>query len=493
MIRILYLPSVDARATLSSIARTSNVVWNVDTTHLSVGSRHCVSLKSLYFVLLSMVERFIEMWSEVRVHISFQRMDCDNESVQDHYRAAFRPHIANTDEYKLLTGRLLIQFGYSKKKIVSEEFSASRGLVSLHALNQVLSDAGGGSSVRNWALSGSLGSASGASDNHTAHSLRKDNEEILQMSDCRGNREGLVCWIPCGVIQKKLREERSSASHQSSVSRRIDRLMNLFLDSSERKMNDEIFKSKPKTINKRVTKLKDATPPKSEGFNKNNNNRNRRIPWVTSTLKSKARFGFSSERVQEPGSGSRLLYPSTLNSLKAKPVVSQRIFCTKNASSSGTTEVSTNRSSFIKEYVCANEPFAILDASGPFWESHASSLSPSLSPSLSSSVTSTLFPQEVYSPPNWPSRKQEEEKVKASKEQTKLRASLCALSSAALLSALVEDDLKLYNNALAWEAKNKNKSMRRPTFSSVITRLSGSLNFSTQSSQSSPSVSVRSL
>ena len=445
-----------------------------------------------------MIERFIEMWSEVRVHISFQRMDSDNESAQDHYRAAFRPHIANTEEYTLLTGRLLIQFGYSKKKIVSEEFSASRGLVSLHALNQVLSDAGGGSSVRNWAQSGSLGSASGASDSHTAHRLRKDNEEILQMSDCRGNMEGLVCWIPCGVIQKNLRGERSSASQQSSVSRRIDRLMNLFLDSSERKRSDEICKSVPKNIEKRVIKLKDATPPKSEGFNNNNrnnnrNNRNGRIPWVTSTLKSKARFGFSSERVKEPGSGSHLLCPSTLNSLKAKPVVSQRIFDTKKASSSGAAEVSTNRSSFIKEYVCANEPFAIVDGSRPFWESHASSLSPSLSPSPSSYVTSTLFPQEVYSPPNWPSRKQEEEKVKASKEQTKLRASLCALSSAALLSALVEDDLKLYNNALALEEKNKNKSMKRPTFSSVITRLSGSLNFSTQSSQSSPSASVRSL
>ena len=430
-----------------------------------------------------MVERFIEMWSEVRVHISFQRMDSDSESAQDHYRAAFAPYIANTEEFTLLTGRLLIQFGYSKKKIVSEEFSASRGLVSLHALNQVLSDAGGGSSVRNWVQSGSLGSVSGASDFHTAHSLKKDNEEILQMRDCRGNREGLVCWIPCGVIQKNLRG--SSASPQSPVSRRIDRLMNLFLDSSERKKNDEMFKSAPKNIDRRVTKLKDASPRKGEGLNKNNNNRNRRIPWVTSTMKSTARFGFSSERV---------LYPSTRDSMKSKPVVSQRIFGTKNASSSGAAEVSTNRSSFIEEYVCANEPFAILDGSRPFWESPASSLSSS--PSRSPSVTSTLFPQEVYSPSNWPSRKQEEEKVKASKERTKLRASLCALSSAALLSALVEDDLKLYNNALAWDENNKNKSFRRPTFSSVFTRLSGSLNFSTQSTQSSqpsPSVSVRSL
>ena len=433
-----------------------------------------------------MVERFIEMWSEVRVHISFQRMESDNGSAQDHYRAAFAPYIANTEEYTLLTGRLLIQFGYSKKKIVSEEFSASRGLVSLHALNQVLSDAGGGSSVRNWVQSGSLGSVSGASDFHTAHSLRKDNEEILQMSDCRGNREGLVCWIPCGVIPKNLRG--SSASQQSPVSRRIDRLMNLFLDSSERKTNDEMFKPAITNINKRVTKLEDASPPKGEGFNKNSNNndRNRRIPWVTSTMKSSARFGFSSERV---------LYPSTRDSLQAKPVISQRTFGTKNASSSGAAEVSTNRSTFIEEYVCANEPFAIVDGSRPFWESPASSLSSSLSPSptRSPSVTSTLSPQEVCSPPNWPSRKQEEEKVKASKEKTKLRASLCALSSAALLSALVEDDLKLYNNALAWEENNKNKSFRRPTISSVFTRLSGSLNFSTQSSQSSPSVSVRSL
>jgi hypothetical protein len=110
---------LDARSTLASISRTSNVVWTVDPTHLSGGSRHCVSLKSLYFVLPSMVERFIEMWTEVRVRIYFQKVDTDRETTEELYRAAFTPHISDTEESTWLKGRLMIQFGYSKKKVLS--------------------------------------------------------------------------------------------------------------------------------------------------------------------------------------------------------------------------------------------------------------------------------------------------------------------------------------------------------------------------------------
>ena len=261
---------VGARATLASIARSSNVVWDVDDTHLSGGSRHCVSLRSLYFVLLSMVERFIEMWSEVRVRIYFQGADCERESTEAQYRTACNPHISDTAESAWIKGRLMMQFGYVKKKTVSEECSASRGLVSLHALNQVLSDAGGGSSVRNWAQGVSLGS--GSRDSYGLHNRRKYNGEILQMSDCRGDSEGLICWIPCGVLQRNRREEHSVASQQSFVGRRIDQLMNLFVDSSERRRNDEIFESVAMNMHDRRIQMVEAIRMKSERTNNINKN-----------------------------------------------------------------------------------------------------------------------------------------------------------------------------------------------------------------------------
>jgi hypothetical protein len=468
---------LDARSTLASIARTSNVVWSVDPTHLSGGSRHCVSLKSLYFVLLSMVERFIEMWTEVKVRIYFQKVDTDRDSTEELYRAAFTPHISDTEESTWLKGRLMIQFGYSKKKVLSEEYSALRGLVSLHALNRVLADAGGGSSVRNWAQGGSLGS--GGSDCHGAYSLKKDSEEILQMSECRGNSEGLICWIPCGILERKVRGEHSPVSRhkQSSVTRRIDRLINLFAESSDKRRSDANHRSVPSSMYDRTVKRKDATPLKSECKNNTSRNKNRSwtmIPQISNQPSLRSRFGF--EKVQTTGAGSQLLYPSTPSSLKARALESQK--ATSQRYAPGTTDAPSSFRSVMKECAFANEPFAIVDGPCPYWESQASS-------TASSSMTSTLFPNEFFSP----SRRHEEEKAKANKEQMKLRASLGALSSAALLSALVEDDLKQYNESVAWEEKNKNKSFGGATFSSVVSRLSGSLSFSTQPS---PSVSVSS-
>lgn len=466
---------LDARSTLASIARTSNVVWSVDPTHLSGGSRHCVSLKSLYFVLLSMVERFIEMWTEVKVRIYFQKVDTDRESTEELYKAAFTPHISDTEESTWLKGRLMIQFGYSKKKVLSEEYSASRGLVSLHALNRVLADAGGGSSVRNWAQGGSLGS--GGSDCHGACSLKKDSEEILQMSECRGNSEGLICWIPCGILERKVRGEHSPVSRhkQSSVTRRIDRLMNLFAESSDKRRSD------PSNIDDRMVKTKDAISLKSECNNNSSKNQNRTwtlIPQIVNQPSLRSRFGF--EKVQTTGTGSQLLYPSTPSCLKARALESQKASSQRYAPSA--TDAPSSFRSVMKECASVNEPFAIVDGPCPYWESQASS-------TASSPMTSTLFPNEFFSPQNWPNRRHEEEKAKANKEQMKLRASLGALSSAALLSALVEDDLKQYNESVAWEEKNKNKSFGGATFSSVVSRLSGSLSFTTQPS---PSVSVSS-
>lgn len=472
---------LDARSTLASIARTSNVVWSVDPTHLSGGSRHYVSLKSLYFVLLSMVERFIEMWTEVQVRIYFQKVDTDRESTEELYRAAFTPHISDTEESTWLKGRLMIQFGYSKKKVLSEEYSASRGLVSLHALNRVLADTGGGSSVRDWAQGGSLGS--GGSDSHGVYSLKKDSEEILQMSECRGNSEGLICWIPCGILERKVRGGRAPASKHkhSSVTRRIDRLMNLFAESSDKRRSDANHRSIPSNMDDRMVKMKNALPLKSECNNNTNRNKHRSwtmIPQIINQSSLRSRFGF--EKVQTTGTGSQLLYPSTPSCLKARAVESQKASSQRYAPNA--TDAPSSFRSVMKEYAFENEPFAIVDGPCPYWESQASS-------TASSSVTSALFPNEFFSPQNWPSRRHEEEKAKANKEQMKLRASLGALSSAALLSALVEDDLKQYNEIVAWEEKNKNKSFRGATFSSVVSRLSGSLSFTTQPS---PSVSVSS-
>jgi hypothetical protein len=430
-----------------------------------------------------MVERFIEMWTEVRVRIYFQKVDTDRESTEELYRAAFTPHISDTEESTWLKGRLMIQFGYSKKKILSEEYSASRGLVSLHALNRVLADAGGGSSVRNWAQGGSLGS--GGSDCHGVYSLKKDSEEILQMSECRGNSEGLICWIPCGILERKGRGEHPPVYKHRQSSRRIDRLMNLFAESSDKRRSDANHRSVPSNMDDRMVKIKDAISLKSECNNNTSRNKNRpwtMIPQIINQPSLRSRFGF--EKVQTTGTGSQLLNPSTPSSLKARALESQKASSQRYAPKA--TDVPSSFRSVMKECAFANEPFAIVDGPCPYWESQASS-------TASSSMTSTLFPNEFFSPQNWPSRRHEEEKAKANKEQMKLRASLGALSSAALLSALVEDDLKQYNETVAWEEKNKNKSFGGATFSSVVSRLSGSLSGSLSfTTQPSPSVSVSS-
>lgn len=455
---------LDARSTLSSIARTSNVVWSVDPTHLSGGSRHCVSLKSLYFVLLSMVERFIEMWTEVRVRIYFQKVGTDTESTEELYMTAFTPHISDTEESTWLKGHLVIQFGYSKKKVISEECSALRGLVSLHALNRVLADAGGGSSARNWAQGGSLGSGGG--DCHGVYRLKKDSQEILQMSECRGNSEGLICWISCGILERKVRGECAPASKHkhSSVTRRIDRLMNLFGESSDKIRYDTNHRSVPSNMDDRMVKMKDAIPLQNECNNNTSRNKIRSwsmIPQIIHQSSLRSRFGF--EKVQTTGTGSQLLYPSTPSCLKARAVESQKASSQRYAPCS--TDAPSSFRSVIKESAFENEPFAIVDGPCPYWESQASS-------TASSSVASTLFPNEFFSPQNWPSRRR---KGRGQQREVKLRASLDALSSAALLSALVEEDLKQYNETVAWEEKNKNKSFGGATFSSVVSRLSGSL------------------
>ena len=202
-----------------------------------------------------------------------------------------------------------------------------------------------------------------------------------------------------------------------------------------------------------------------------------------------------------------------------------------------------------------NESYAILDTGRPYWKSspifsHSSSTtppsspnplsphshlhiasysafsnSPPSSPSLSHSRSSTFisspnhfastpFPppfspqpshpknsskiqQELYGPQHWPSNVdnvngKKDTRTSANKEKTKLRASLNALSSAAMLSTLVDEDLKEYNHTtytfeIKSIKKNKNKQLsRRNSFSAVLNRLSNSFCFSTKS----PSVSI---
>lgn len=152
--------------------------------------------------------------------------------------------------------------------------------------------------------------------------------------------------------------------------------------------------------------------------------------------------------------------------------------------------------------------------------SNSPPLSPSLSPSRSSSLissprhfASTPFPppfspqpsppknspkiqQELYGPQYWPSNVdnvngKKDSRTSANTEKKKLRASLNALSSAAMLSSLVDEDLKEYNHTtFTFEIKsnrNKNKRpSRRSSFSAVLNRLSNSFRFPTKS----PSVSI---
>ena len=121
---------------------------------------------------------------------------------------------------------------------------------------------------------------------------------------------------------------------------------------------------------------------------------------------------------------------------------------------------------------------------------------PPFSPQPSPPKNSTKIQQELYGPQHWPSNVDNvngkiNSRISANKEKIKLRASLNALSSAAMLSTLVEEDLKEYNHTTFTSEMKGNKSKnkqpsRRNSFSAVLNRLSNSFRFSTKS----PSVSI---
>jgi hypothetical protein len=722
---ILCLIVLGARSTLANnIDKTSNVVWNVDQRFLTEGSKHCIQLKILYFLLLSMVERFVAMWSEVRVCIYFQNIenDCDSSNVEGYNKACKsvqsnhsnnnnnnnknnkelekegkdmrkdREKGTEKDKHKKikhekldwLKGNLVIQFGYSRKKILIKECSSTQGMTSLYALHKVLTDAGGGCTVRNGAQNNSLGSGTpligvrdrsvlditnntfstktdetdktdkrdkkdeGSIADKELKSDERDDENRVKRRECEECEEGLTCWIPCNVLlmnsyqeRSYFGEERSFISQERCPSKRMDRLMDLFIDSSERKHSNKKNVLSTSCKSKRRKKLKAESMQEYDQMTKNNN-KNRRKSWIKipefklSSLNLNRKVKLKEIKVYRENSDVAIGHKNgniLKQSYSTLPGCLEGLICSTDYVKSKVQTRHDNYRNFNDKYVLHNsnantickiiynndmnikdndnkdndndgndnnklngfewtappsrmrrgsESYTILDCGNPYWKSkpilsptdpsstsssssssyspslphllsstsspspsplpsplpspshpptHSSSFSPSSSPiystsksfsfpthlpspsfsfssssfsssspTLSAPILSSNFSQDVSSPYNRPlniettndnndengnhdsygngagcGNGRKENRRVPNKEQKKLRASLHALSSAAMLSSLVDDDLKEYNYTVSWDKRKRNKPSRRNSFSAVINSLSKSL------------------
>ena len=772
---ILYLIMLGARSTLANnIDKSSNVVWNVDQRFLTERTKHCIQLKILYFLLLSMVERFVGMWSEVRVCIYFQKIenDCDDSSNEERYNKAYKSiqsnqkytnnnsnNINNNNKDNIenekgqgkdrengkekgkeknkhkknkkekldwLKGNLVIEFGYSRKKILIKEYSSAQGMTSLYALHKVLTDAGGGCTVKNGAQNNALGPYGDGAQNNALGSHgdgaqynalgygtpligvrdgtvldipdsifsikidekdkrdKKDNdnegdkeaktdetddENRVKRRECEECEEGLTCWMPCNVLlmnsfeeHSSLYQEDSSLSQKRCPSKRMDRLMDLFIDSSERKHSNKKHKLSPSRKSKKRKKSKSESTQKYEKMTKNDI-KNRKKSWIkipefnrsllnlnrkldlkemkSSRDNSGVAIGHKNENTLKqshstlPGCLEGLIYSAdyikskvqtrhddfrnsndkyVLHNSNANTICKIIYNNDVNKKDNDDKDNNNNDNNKLKQLEWTvpnsrlkrgsnkgNESYTILDCGNPYWQSKpilsptapsstfssfsststsppfSPSFSPSHSPSLphllsptfspspsplpspshtpthsssfsssSSSSSSPLystsksssFPthlpsssssssssytsfsssspissipilspnlsQELKSPNNRPlnieiinnnndetknhdsnvnengngsggGNGKKENRIVPNKEQTKLRASLHALSSAAMLSSLVDDDLKEYNDTVSWDTRRRNKPSRKNSFSAVINSLSKSL------------------
>ena len=114
-----------------------------------------------------------------------------------------------------------------------------------------------------------------------------NNENKVKRRVCGECEEGLTCWLPCNVLLMNSYEERSfllkehsSFSQERCPSERIDRLMDLFIDSTEIKHYDKKYKLSTSCRIKRRKKSKSEAMQKYEKMATKNNVKNKRKFWI---------------------------------------------------------------------------------------------------------------------------------------------------------------------------------------------------------------------
>lgn len=139
----------NVRKTLKNMDMSTNVLWDVDSSQLSLGYRHVYSPKAVSFALLNSVEQLSLHWKTVEVSVSFK--DTINEEYDSIIQQLDDAPICDI-ESTWNQGLLEINFMLKDKrdKCESEGINgteSSQGYFSFYSLQQVLKDVEGGCTV----------------------------------------------------------------------------------------------------------------------------------------------------------------------------------------------------------------------------------------------------------------------------------------------------------------------------------------------------------
>jgi hypothetical protein len=234
----------DARLTLCHLDRSDQLKWVIDEDqHLIKGAQIC-SPKSVYFVLLSTIEKLLCAWQTVTVHIHFKETRGQCERVLKQQR--------ETKSKDWTNGLLGIDFQVSgplEDKEWTSDFSDTGNdhNSNFYAVKLILNEIGGDIKIplshsRKERLKLVSAGDTGDIDTRVSQSYSTDsNEDSMEYN--------LKCWLPCGTLNVPSTPPRKEKTSSLDDNIRCKTGQTVGLDSNDCSVNSfDVMRNRSQTV-----------------------------------------------------------------------------------------------------------------------------------------------------------------------------------------------------------------------------------------------------